>query len=441
MDCFALLAMTKRTRNDKQNLSAIALMDHPSLTPSQARCLQLAAQGLLVPPKRAATRLSLRRCIARMQLLQIDTIHVVARSPYFVLFSRLGQYPTAWLEQALAGADVFETWAHEACFAPSEDLALHRSYNRHSRAHWGLQRGKESEASARQHLDALLAHIDENGPVKSSDFERQDGKGGGWWGWKDEKRWLEALFANGELMVARRENFQRVYELAERVCPALATMAEPEPQAVHKQFIEKSILALGITQARWVHDYFRLKPRLKDADIDALVAQGRLLRVRVQGWAVPGYVHCENAGLLKKALTGKLLATHTTLLSPFDPLVWDRERVATMFEFDYRIECYTPQAKRQYGYFVLPILQRGELIGRLDAKAHRADGVFEIKSLYLQVGVQVDEIALLELARAIADCAAWHGTPQVQLTHSTPVALRGRLRKALTLCRVETDKP
>ena len=307
-------------------------MDHPSLTPAQARQLQLAAQGLLLPPKRLATRLALRRCIERMQLLQIDTIHVVARSPYLVLFSRLGPYPMPWLDQALATAGLFETWAHEACFAPMPDLALHRSYNRHRRQHWGLQRGKESEASQRVHLDALLAHIAQTGPVKSSDFARKDGASGGWWGWKDEKRWLEALFANGELMVARRENFQRVYDLAERICPALGTMPEPEPQDVQNQFIEKSILALGITQARWVHDYFRLKPRLKDKDLDALVAQGRLQRVRVQGWALPGYVHRENAGLLKKALAGKLIATHTTLLSPFDPLVWDRERVAVMFD-------------------------------------------------------------------------------------------------------------
>jgi uncharacterized protein len=411
------------------------------LTAAQARHLQLAAQGLLVPSARSATRLSLRRCIERMQLLQIDTIHVVARSPYLVLFSRLGPYPMPWLDQALADADLFETWAHEACFAPIGDLALHRSYNRHRRQHWGLQRGKESEAAHRPHLDALLAHIAETGPVKSSDFERKDGQSGGWWGWKDEKRWLEALFANGELMVARRENFQRVYDLCERVFPALAATPEPEPQDVQNAFIEKSILALGVTQARWVHDYFRIKPRLKDQDLDALVEQGRLQRVSVQGWTAPGYVHRANAGLLKKALAGKLIATHSTLLSPFDPLVWDRERVAAMFGFDYRIECYTPQEKRQYGYFVLPLLHRGELIGRLDAKAHRADGRFEVKQLFLQAGVQLDDESVLTLAQAVSRCAAWHGTPRVEVMRSAPVALRSRLRKALALTMVEAGRP
>ncbi len=236
------------------------------LSLTQARNLQLAAHGLLAPPKSGATRQGLRRCIARMQLLQIDTIHVVARSPYLVLFSRLGSYPVQWLDQALARGELFETWAHEACFAPIDDLALHRSYNRSSRQHWGLQRGKENESTQRAILDALLAHIEVVGPVKSSEFRRTNGQSGGWWGWKDEKRWLEALFANGELMVARRENFQRVYDLAQRVYPALTRMELPTAESVHSLFIERSIIALGVTQARWVNDYFRIKPRLKDAE-------------------------------------------------------------------------------------------------------------------------------------------------------------------------------
>ena len=150
------------------------------LTLEQARNLHLAAQGLLTPPARPATALALRRCITRMRLLQIDTIHVVARSPYLVLFSRLGDYPMAWLDQALERGQIFETWAHEACFAPVDDLGLHRSYNRSTRRHWGLARATDSHQRQRAHLDRLLEHIRDNGPVKSSDFERSDGRTGGW---------------------------------------------------------------------------------------------------------------------------------------------------------------------------------------------------------------------------------------------------------------------
>ena len=401
------------------------------LTLTQARCLQLAAQGLLAAPARAATPAALRTCIARMRLLQIDTIHVVARSPYLVLFSRLGDYPMHWLEQALAQAHLFETWAHEACFAPMPDLALHRSYNRSQRQHWGLAKARDSHQKQRAPLDQLLAHIAQHGPVKSSDFERKDGRSGGWWGWKDEKLWLEALFANGELMVARRENFQRVYDLSERVCPALADMALPDAAQVHASFSEQAIAALGITQARWVHDYFRTKPRLKDADLDPLVAQGQVARVQVEGWALPGYVHASHAALLKKACNGKLQATHTTLLSPFDPLVWDRARASAMFGFDYRIECYTPEERRVYGYFVLPVLHHGELVARLDAKAHRAEGVFEVKALYLEPGVTADESLVDALAGALLRCAHWHGTPAVRVAKTSPHRFGAALRRAL----------
>ena len=418
-------------------------MGHPGdteLSLVQARKLQLAAQGLLTPPSAAATRLSLLRCIARMQLLQIDTIHVVARSPYLVLFSRLGAYPMRWLDQALTQGQLFETWAHEACFVLIDDVALHRSYNRQARQHWGLQRGQASQNQQRVQLDALLVQIEVNGPVKSADFQRIDGQSGGWWGWKDEKRWLEALFASGELMVARRENFQRVYDLAQRVCPALEGMALPAAADVQTRFIEKSIMALGVSQARWIHDYFRLKPRLTDLALDALVAQGRVQRVQVQGWSAPGYVHSSHASLLRKALNGKLVATHTSVLSPFDPLLWDRERAAAMFGFDYRIECYTPQAKRIYGYLALPLLHRGELIGRMDAKAHRAQGVFEVKALFLEPEIELDDESVSQVAQAISRCARWHATPQVVVTRTTPTGMRSRLRQVFSAIAADNMK-
>ncbi len=329
------------------------------LSVTQARAVHLAAQGLLQAPARKASRHALLRTIERMALLQIDTIHVVNRSPYLVLFARLGNYPPVWLEDALAQGQLFETWAHEACFAPRADLLLHRAYNRSARRHWGLASAALSHSAQRPHLDKLLAHICTNGPVKSSDFKRTDTRASAWWAWKDEKRWLEALFASGELMVARRENFHRVYDLTERVAPEVSVAeanAAGIDDEVQGEWIEKAVTALGITQARWINDYFRTKPRLRDADLDALVDSGVLLRVAVDRWASPGYVHHTNKALLTKAAAGKLLATHTALLSPFDPVVWDRERTSTLFDFDYRLECYTPEDKRVFGYFVLPIL-------------------------------------------------------------------------------------
>jgi uncharacterized protein YcaQ len=309
---------------------------------------------------------------------------------------------------------------------------VHRTYNHATRRHWGIESAERNAVTQRAHLDKLLEHIRVNGPVKSSDFERTTGSGGGWWGWKDEKRWLETLFAKGELMVARRENFHRVYDLSERVAPQLATVSASEPSSpaeIHTRFIERSVEALGVTQARWINDYFRIKPRLKDADLDALVETGQILRVSVAGWQAPGYVHQRNKPLLKKALAGKLQPEHTCLLSPFDPVVWDRERASVMFDFDYRIECYTPEPKRVYGYFVLPILCRGELIGRLDAKAHRREGIFEVKSLYAQAGMSWSDEQTRAVAHAVAQCAIWHKTPQVRFGTTQPEKLKSALQR------------
>jgi hypothetical protein len=236
-------------------------------------------------------------------------------------------------------------------------------------------------------------------------------------------------------MVARRENFHRVYELTERVAPevlaAEANAAPPSDSQVQVVWIEKAVTALGITQARWIHDYFTSSPSQGCGPRHALVLEGTLLRVAVEGWDVPGYVHRSQQALLKKAARGALQALHTTLLSPFDPVVWDRERATGLFDFDYRLECYTPEPKRVHGYFVLPILCRGELIGRLDAKAHRAEGVFEVKALYAQPGCKWSEEQVHDVAQAIRQCAAWHDTPQVRITATRPVGLKAALSRAI----------
>jgi uncharacterized protein len=409
------------------------------LNPSQARLLHLAAQGLLQPPRRCARRADVVTAIERMRLLQIDTIHVVARSPYLVLHARLGNYPTTWLDEALAQGKLAECWAHEACFVAAADIGLHHGWRKQRVDHWAHRHAARMHREQRDGMDDLLAGIRASGPVRAADFARADSAEKaakpGWWAWKPEKRWLEAWFALGELMVARRENFQRVYDLSERVLASLEPPFDPASTAdsaagMRRRFILDSVRALGVTQAGWIADYFRLKPRVSEGELAPLLASGELLAVAVRGWASPGYVHRAHASLLDKAQRGRLRATHTALLSPFDPLVWDRVRLRAMFDFEYTIECYTPASRRRYGYFALPILHRGRLVGRLDAKAHRAAGEFEIKALFLEPGVDDSPRLVQALAETVADTARWHGTPVIRLLRTEPASLAKALRAA-----------
>ena len=411
----------------------------PSLSAAQARHLQLAAQGLLNAPRRRARPADLVAAVARMRLLQIDTIHVVARSPYLVLHARLGDYPPAWLDQALADGYLAECWAHEACFVPAADVGWHIAWRPCRDGHWAHRRAQRLQREHRADMDALLATVERAGAMRAADFQGIKPVGG-WWSWKPEKRWLEAWFALGRLMVQRRERFQRVYAPAAAVLAALkppldqATVAA-QPIQVRQRFILDSVRALGVTQARWIADYYRLSPAVTAAELAPLLIRGELLQVAVTGWPVPGYVHRDHAELLERARHGRLRATHCALLSPFDPLVWDRARVRAMFGFDYRIECYLPAARRVHGYYVLPILRRGALVGRLDAKAHRDAGVFEIKALFLEPGVAPTPRLLADLARAIAASARWHGTPLVNLGRCHPAGLAAPLRAALRQAR------
>ncbi len=416
------------------------MQDNSSLTGriglsiQQARNLHLAAQGLLRAPRARAKRASVLAAIERMRLLQIDTLHVVARSPYLVLFSRLGDYRSEWLDQLLARGAIFECWAHEACLAPMRDLFLHRNGAGLRANHWAHQRAARMHREHRTEMDRLLAHVRENGAVKASDFASTRQGGAGWWGWKDEKRWLEAWFVLGELMIARRESFQRIYDLRERVL-AHAKQALPERQItsdeIRREFVLGAVGALGIAQARWIADYFRSGKKYKDIDMEAYIEADELIRVDVRGWDNPGYVHGDHVALLARAQRGALRATHTALLSPFDPVVWDRERASMMFGFDYTIECYIPGHKRRYGYYVLPILHRGRLIGRLDAKAHRADKMFEIKAIFLEPDTNISPTLVGEVAQAIQRSADWHQAPHVVIRKSEPKEFARALRSAL----------
>lgn len=387
----------------------------PLLSRTAARQLHLAAQGLLRPPSGEATRDDVLDAIRNMSVLQIDTINVVARSPYLVLWSRLGDYRHNWLEELLEQGHLFEYWAHEASFLPIEDYVLYR-HKMIDPQGMGWKFNHRWLAENKSHVNQIRRHIRDNGAVRSADFARQGGKSGGWWEWKPEKRSLEVLFTMGELMVARRHNFQRIYDLRERVHPDWDDRRDLIDQtACRERQILLAVKALGVARASWVPDYFRMGKLEQAIQPAALADQGKLLRVQVKGWDDPLYVHPARADLLAQALDGTLKASATRLLSPFDPVVWDRKRAVELFDFDYRLECYTPEAKRRYGYFTLPILRRGALIGRLDAKAHRAEQRLEIKSLHLEPDCKPSAAMARDVLTCLHEFGRWHATPELDL--------------------------
>jgi uncharacterized protein len=399
-----------------------------AITVDQLRHLQLRAQGLggtTAQPPGQTERQRVLSAIERMAALQIDTIHVAAKSPYLVLWSRVGDYKHSSLDELLAAGDIFEYWAHAACFLPARDIEAYRAFGKarvstHQRytARWLEGHGDVAER--------VRDRIAREGPLRSADFERSDGrKGNGWWDWKEEKMALEALFDAGVLMVRERRAFQRVYDLAERVRPHAS---EPMPlEQARRQLVLRAAGALGVARPEWIANYLFLnQPKTPVVKLIREMAKaGELHEMSVTGWAEPAFAL---PGWIDENDPATATEGGTALLSPFDPVVWDRDRLAELFGFDYRIECYTPEPKRKYGYFSLPILHNGAMVGRLDPKAHRKDGVLEIKSLHLEPGVVPDADLVDGLKGVLTRFAAWHKTPEVVVTTSNPRSLKRALR-------------
>lgn len=404
------------------------MTEQPTFTLDTVRLLLLAVQGLIKPPAHPANKVDVLAAIRRMGALQIDTIHVVARSPYLVLFSRLGNYNPTWLEELEAEGKLFEYWSHAACFLPIEDYPLYVSrMQKHIQRYYTPEWGAQHQAT----IDVVMGRIQAEGEVRSVDFERTDGKKGSWWDWKEEKRVLEYLHTVGELMIARRERFQRIYDLRERIFPDWnPTQALPLEEA-EDELAVRSVQLLGAAPARWVPDYFRLPKQGMAMRLERLAEAGRLIRITVEDREEPWYLHPENLALAEYAAMGEISPTYTTLLSPFDPLIWDRERTRTLFNFDFSLECYLPQPKRRYGYYLLPILYEGQLIGRLDAKAYRKEGIFEVKSLYLEPKAPLTMDAAASVGAAVQRCADWHCTPRVEIRRSEPENFAAMIQQAL----------
>lgn len=394
-----------------------------TLSQDVVRGLMIAAQGLHDDPQPPASKNAVRAIIRQMHMLQIDSINVIARSPYLVLWSRLGEYEPRWLDDLLEEGALFEYWSHAVCFLPIEDFPLYRAGSRI------LELGRYREWLDKHPAVAemVLNHIRTNGGTRHADFERTDGKKPIWFNAKDEQIALESLFFLGELMVRKRHNFQRVYDLRERILPDSDKLPIVALAEAHDQFVLNTIQALGVTKMEWIASYFRLKVADVRAALKRLEKQHRLMTVAVEGWKSPGYIDPDNLKRVEAAAEGNIPCSKTTFLSPFDPLIWDRDRALNLFGFDYKIEVYTPAPKRKYGYFTLPILYNNALIGRLDPKAHRKEGIFEVKALHLEPGVIVDDALVAAVKSALQACAAWHKTPQVVVREASEPGLAQRL--------------
>jgi len=277
-----------------------------------------------------------------------------------------------------------------------------------------------------------LNHVRENGAVKSSDFKRTDGKKGGtWWDWKIEKRALEYWFTAGELLISKRVNFQRVYDLRERVLPNWKDSDAPDLDYVFRSLIMKSIAAMGLALPGWIADYFRLPKKAVLSTLKQLIAEKVLLEFKVEGWDESVWVLPEVWENFQAALRQNSNPRLTTILSPFDSLVWDRARTSKLFNFDFSIECYLPAAKRKYGYFLLPVLHNGELIARMDAKSHRAERVFEVKSFHFEPAVSLDQDLAQGLVTTLSACAHWHKSPALVIEKCDPSEFLKLLQKEI----------
>jgi uncharacterized protein len=377
------------------------------LTATQARRIAVAAQGFAeAKPRGSVTRAHLRRLIGRIQVLQLDSVSVAVRAHYAPVFSRLGPYDraildrAAWSHSARSPRLLVEYWAHEAALMAVDDWPLLRWRMRELRhGRWGTHIVKANPRLA----DDIVAAVAELGPSTAGQIEaylaaEPRGAKGPWWGRSDTKWVAEALFAAGVLTTATRVGFARHYDLTEKVLPPeVLARHVPDDEAV-RELILRAATAIGVGTEADIRDYFRLSPKQVKPAIAHLVASGELERVDVDGWTTPAYLAAGQA--VPRVDRG------TALLCPFDPLIFFRPRVQRLFDFHYRIEIYTPAAKRQYGYYVWPFLLDGRLVGRVDLKADRASEALQVIGAFVEPGASPARVAAA-LAHELESMASW----------------------------------
>lgn len=386
-------------------------MTRSALSLGQARRIALAAQGFgRERPSTVGVR-QLNATIDRLGLLQLDSVNVFERSHYLPVFARLGAYDRADLDALTfarrgGGANKYlEYWAHEAAVIPVESWPLFRWRMDELREKYSTKAGGWVQSNGEM-LDWLRAEIAQKGPLAASQVEHDSSKGaGGWWGWSDVKSGLEYLFMFGELVSAGRTRFERSYDLASRRLPAAVLDRDVSKPDAIRELMRLSARAHGVGTLADLADYFRLKNDVARTAISELVDSGELLPVTVQGWDRPAWLH-------RDARVPRRIDA-TALLSPFDPVVWARSRSERLFDFHYRIEIYTPAAKRIYGYYTLPLLIDDRIVGRVDLKNDRQNRVLRVQSAWTEPDAPRETAA--RLAGLLRETAAWQSLDAIEV--------------------------
>ena len=378
-----------------------------SLSPAAARRVALAAQGFGKPrPASVGTR-QLNLLLQRLQVLQLDSVNVFERSHYLPAFARLGHYDKADLDRLLFGrsSGYTEYWAHVAALIPTGDWPLFR---------WRMDAMREKYGAPgtwfAEHPEIIAwvkAELAANGPLRASQLEHETGKGaGGWWGWSATKQALEYLWLFGEVVSAGRERFERTYALTEQRMPSHVLDAHVAKDDAQRTLALQSVQALGIGTVSDIADVYRLRNDDTKARLGELVDAGAVVTVAVDGWKQPAFM-----------LPGTVIprsVTAAAFLSPFDPVVWERDRALRMFDFHYRIEIYTPEPKRQYGYYTLPVLVDDAIVGRIDLKNDRQNHVLRVQSAWREPhaprGIEQRIVPLLE------EVSLWQDHERVEFT-------------------------
>ena len=366
------------------------------LSASEARRLALGSLGFDVKRPARGTAAHVRATARRLSAIQIDSVNVLARAHYLPTFSRYGPYPVESLDHlAYRTRELFEYWGHAACFLPMDVYPLLRWRMQNQLDAWAQLSRKEREFN-----EAVYREVAERGPIAAGDISIAGRSTGPWWGWSKGKRAIEFLFRQGRVAVAGRRHFERVYDIAERVIPQdVFRAAPPAPPDAKKALIVRAVAAMGVGTARQIAQYFHI-----DAWWDRVTAQGRrpapvkletlfaelveekrLRQIRVEGWPKPAYVDPD--ATVPRAVDVR------AIVSPFDPLMWERQWTSAVFGFDYQIEIYVPAQKRVYGYYVLPFLMGDRFAARVDLKADRKRSLLMVQAAYVEPGFPAAAVA------------------------------------------------